>query len=233
MLIKPFLLDLYCSAGGCTKGYQRAGFYVVGVDIKPQPRYCGDAFVQMDAIQALETLLRGDCIVDTSGNKWYLSDFYAFHASPPCQGYSVTAALPNVKTENYPKLIPQTRDLLMATGKPFVIENVPGAPLDTPLKLIGHHFGLKTIRERWFETHPWMMSPGFVKPKNIKTHSYRTYSSFDNGATHITLAGHNFKAADGAIAVGIDWMNREELAEAIPPIYTEYIGQRLMEAITC
>lgn len=217
---KPILYDICCSAGGATKGYQRAGFYVAGSDIADQPRYIGDEFIKMDGLEFLRRYLAGE--YPTAA---------AFHVSPPCQGYSVTAALPNVKTENYPKMIPQFRELLVATGKPYVIENVPGAPLNNPLKLIGHHFGLKTIRERWFETNPWMMSPGFVKPRNIKTHSYRTYSSFENGATHITLAGHNFRTADGAIAIGVDWMNREELAEAIPPAYTNYIGERLMEFV--
>jgi DNA (cytosine-5)-methyltransferase 1 len=217
---KPLLYDICCSAGGCTKGYQEAGFYVVGIDIAPQPHYIGDGFIQMDAIEFLTRYLAGE-----------FREAAVFSASPPCQGYSVTAALPNVNAESYPKLIPQIRELLIKTDKPYVIENVPGAPLNAPLKLIGHHFGLKIIRERWFETNPWLMSPGFVKPKNIKTHSYRAYSSFKNGATHITLAGHNFSAVDGAIAVDIDWMNREELAQAIPPAYTRYIGERLMEII--
>jgi DNA (cytosine-5)-methyltransferase 1 len=212
---KPRLLDLFCCAGGAGMGYHRAGFDVVGVDIAPQKRY-PFAFVPADALE----------YVAQHGH-----EFDAIHASPPCQAYSATASLPNVNTNNYPKLIPQMRELLQATKKPYVIENVPGAPLNNPIVLNGHHFGLRIIRCRWFETNPWLMSPGFVKPKNITTHSYRTYSSFENGATHITVAGHNFKRADGATAMGIDWMNREELAEAIPPAYTEYIGRHLMEVL--
>lgn len=214
---KPKLLDLFCSAGGCTKGYQAAGFHVTGVDIKPQPRYVGDVFIQGDALEYLAE---------------HGHEYDAISASPPCQGYSVTAALPNVNAENYPKLVTQVRDLLIASGKPYVIENVPGAPLINPLKLNGHHFGLRVIRERWFETNPWLMSPGYVKPRNIQTHSYRTLSSFENGATHITVAGHNFKVADARLAMEIDWMVQGELAEAIPPAYTEYIGRRLLDLLT-
>jgi len=214
---KPRLLDLFCSAGGCTKGYQNAGFHVTGVDIQPQPRYCGNAFVQGDALDYLRKHGR---------------EYDVIAASPPCQGYSVTASLPNVNAEEYPKLVPQVREMLMAVGRPYVIENVPGAPLINPLKLNGHHFGLRVIRERWFETNPWLMTPGYIKPRNIQTHSYRAYSSFDNGATHITVAGHNFRTADAKVAMGIDWMNRGELAQAIPPAYTEYIGRRLIELIT-
>src|SRR3989304_4238301 len=106
---KPKLLDLFCGAGGATKGYQRAGFYVVGVDNKPQPHYCGDEFHQADALT------------------YPLAGFDAYHASPPCQAYSRLRHLPWLKNKNYPALIEKTRSILEASGKPWIIENVADA----------------------------------------------------------------------------------------------------------
>lgn len=214
----PVLLDTFCGAGGCTKGYQRAGFRVVGVDIVAQPHYCGDDFVQADALEFIAQHGR---------------EFDVIHASPPCQGYSVTAAMPNVKDENYPKLVPQVRALLQATGRPYVIENVPGAPLLNPIVLCGLMFGLKVFRHRLFETQPFILGPQHIKhPKDSVTNSFRAYSAFERGATHISLAGHNFKRADGALAMGgVDWMTRGELAQAIPPAYTEWLGRQLWAAL--
>ncbi len=207
------LLDLFCCAGGAAMGYYRAGFTdITGIDIKPQPRYPFN-FIQADALEYLAA---------------HGHEYDVIHASPPCQAYSVTKSLHN---NDYPMLVEDVRKLLQAIGKPYIIENVPGAPLNAPLKLNGHHFGLKVIRERWFETNPWLMSPGFIKPKHVNTCSRRSFSSFENGATHISVAGHNFKVDDGKAAMQIDWMIGEELAEAIPPAYTQWIGERLLEMV--
>src|SRR6478672_4243318 len=99
---RPLLYDLFCCAGGCTKGYQRAGFRVVGIDKNPQPRYCGDGFIQMDAIEFLDRYLDGQ-----------YPNAEAFSASPPCQGYSVTESLSN---HDHPMMIPEVRLWLRATG---------------------------------------------------------------------------------------------------------------------
>ena len=193
-------------------GYHRAGFDVVGVDINPMAHYPFE-FHQGDA---LEYLL----------NHW--REFDAIHASPPCQAYSVTQ---RIHGNQYPKLIKDTRDLLEITGKPYVIENVMGAPLKNPTVLNGLMFGLKVVRARQFETNWFLMAP--PEPDNVKvyTNSSRGYSAFRNGATHITVAGNNFDPKDGAEAMGIDWMTRPELAEAIPPKYTEFIGRQLIQVI--
>ena len=106
------LLDLYCCAGGSSKGYQRAGFHVTGVDMNPQPRHCGDEFIQADALEYLEA---------------HGHEYDAIHASPPCQGYSVMHNLPWLRGREYPRLIKPTRDLLVRIGKPWVLENVMGA----------------------------------------------------------------------------------------------------------
>ena len=118
--MKPILLDLFCGAGGCAKGYQDAGYYVVGVDIEPQPRYVGDEFVQGDAIEKLTRLISGERIV-TNKDAYHLENFAAIHASPPCQGYSQTKGM---TTKKHPMLIADTRNLLSATAKPYIIENV-------------------------------------------------------------------------------------------------------------
>lgn len=207
------LLDLFCGAGGATKGYQRAGFYVVGVDIRPQPRYCGDEFVQMDALEYLTESLR-----------W--CKFDAIHASPPCQAYSKTRAIVRGMglTPRYEPLIEETRASLRWTGLPWVMENVPGAPLLNPLVLSGQHFGLGVIRRRLFESSVLLLAPDVPKPKG-GTNSHRGYSK---GAKYVTVAGHNYNPREGARAMGIDWMTRAELNEAIPPAYTEYIGRQLL-----
>lgn len=240
MQIKPFLLDLYCCAGGCTKGYQRAGFYVVGVDINSQPRYCGDAFVQMDAIQALETLLRGDCIVDTAGYKWFLSDFFAIHASPPCQAYSglrnVTIARYGA-TPEHPDLIASTREALQATGKLYIIENVTQSPLNTQIILCGAAFGLKHIaRHRHFESNVFLPNPPRCAHRGNE-YTIGIYGERPDGRRVSPKGQKLVRCArslnEASQELGIDWMDWNEITQAIPPAYTEWIGQRLMEAITC
>lgn len=208
------LLDLFCCAGGAAMGYHRAGFdEIVGVDIKPQSNY-PFKFVQGDALEYAEK---------------YGWMFDAIHASPPCQEYSTTKHLPNVGS--YPKLVELSRKALIATSKPYVIENVPGAPLENPVRLCGLHFGLKVIRWRHFETNPFLLSPCVPIKKCGGTNSSRGYSAHRYGAEYITVAGNNFDPIDGAKAMGIDWMTRAELAEAIPPAYTEWIGRQLLAAI--
>jgi DNA (cytosine-5)-methyltransferase 1 len=211
---RPRLLDLFCCAGGAGMGYHRAGFEVVGIDIAKQPRYPFE-FHQADALEYLAA---------------HGHEFDAIHASPPCQEYSVTKSLPWVG--DYPKLIDPVRDLLIRIGKPYVIENVPGAPLVSPVTLCGTMFGLKLIRHRLFETSPviWF-PPASCACKNVGTASHRGFSSFANGAQAITVAGNNYAIADGRQAMGIDWMSKSELSEAIPPAYTEYIGKQLLAVL--
>lgn len=208
------LLDLFCGAGGATKGYQRAGFYVVGVDIRPQPHYCGDEFIQMDVSQYGPRLLE-------------IRDFDVVHASPPCQSYSKTRAILRGKglTPRYEPLIDETRALLQWSGVPWVIENVPGAPLRHPLVLSGQMFGLRVIRRRLFESSLLLMVPDVPAPDG-GTNSHHGYS---RGAAYVTVGGHNYNVAEGKAAMGIDWMTRDELNEAIPPAYTEYIGRQLLQ----
>lgn len=213
------LLDLFCGAGGAARGYQQAGFHVVGVDIAPQPRYVGDEFYQADALEYLAA---------------HGHEFDVIHASPPCQSYSRLRHLPNVKTEYYPKLVGVVRDQLDAIGRPYVIENVEGAPLYNAILLCGVMFDLRIFRHRLFETYPYLLGPAHVEhPKDSKSLNFRFYSSFEHGATHISLAGHAFRRVDAIEAMHgeCSWMTRDEMAESIPPQYTHWLGQQLQEVI--
>ena len=204
------LLDLFCCAGGAAMGYHKAGFEVVGIDHEPQPNYPFE-FYQMDWLEALKTL--------------DIAEFDVIHASPPCQGYSVTKSL---SKSTAPKLIDSVRDKLKATGKPYVIENVSGAKkhLINPLVLRGNMFGLQVIRDRYFEINPWLMSPPIV-PVDGSTGSHRGMSRLSVGG-YVTVAGHNFKVAEARKAMDIPWMTQAELAQSIPPAYTEWIGRQLI-----
>lgn len=197
------LLDLFCGAGGCSKGYNDAGFEVLGVDIERQPEY-PFRFVQRDALQYLAT-------TDLSG-------FDLIHASPPCQAYSFASAHHRNRGKEYPDLLPQVRAALMSTGKPFVIENVVGAPLYNPIQLDGLMFGLKVLRRRLFETNWPLKQP----PKSKVTGGVKRFEL-------CTVAGHGGHGPNNLItwslAMGIHWMSKKKLTQAIPPKYTEYIGR--------
>lgn len=210
--MKPVLVDLFCKAGGATKGYQRAGFYVVGVDIEPQPHYCGDEFFQADALT------------------FPLGEAQAVHASPPCQG---NTSLRHLTGRQYQDLLTPMRTLLERTGLPWVIENVPGAPMRPDLILCGEMFGLKVRRHRWFElSRPALMlvSPCVHAESPVGVYGHpggRPSAAFHreslNGAT-----AKRYTTADWHEAMDIDWMTANELAQAIPPAYTELVGEQLM-----
>jgi DNA (cytosine-5)-methyltransferase 1 len=230
--VKPRLLDLFCGAGGCTKGFQRAGFEVVGVDISPQPNYCGDDFVQMDALEFLRRLLDGELA------GYVLSDFVAIHASPPCQFYSDLKTMANARTDHV-NLIPPTRELLERAGLPYVIENVGGArrELRSPTMLCGAAFGLGTAthdlaRHRFFETSFDLMGPPCAHRSRKVIGLYGDHARTNRRHS----AWSQYNATDslryGSEAMGIDWMTWKELAQAIPPAYTEHIGGYLMAEVT-
>lgn len=208
------LLDLFCCAGGAAAGYRAAGFEVVGVDINPQPRYPYE-FVQADVLEYLIEVQRFDAI----------------HASPPCQWGTAYSRRPNHvgPCEN---LVHDTRTLLYSTGLPYVIEQ-PWSnrhALTAPIKLCGSSFGLDVQRHRAFEmnwkpatnppacNHSWQ-APRFPPATNRKN----LRRTVEVGVWRIPL-----DIQHGAMG-GCEWMTREELSQAIPPAYTEWIGNRLME----
>ena len=208
MTDRPKLLDLFCCAGGASMGYYRAGFDVTGVDIKPQPHY-PFKFIQADALE-----------VDLSG-------YDAYHPSPPCQGYSMASQQWRLSGKEYPKLIEGTRQRLIETGKPYVIENVPGAPLINPVLLNGAMFGMRIRRRRLFELS--FEIPLFLIPKEEPSGFIMGRPVTENSI--ITPVGHFSGVAIAKKRMEIDWMGQAELAQAIPPAYTEFIGKQLMKTV--
>lgn len=221
--MKPKLLDLFCGAGGCARGYQMAGFEVRGIDHKPQPRYVGEEFIQADAFEYLAKLI-------ASGE---IEEFDVIHASPPCQAYS--CATPAGDKKLHPDLIPDTRELLERAERPYVIENVIGAPLHNAIVLCGTMFGLKdTVENLWlkrhriFESNIILFSPGGCFCSRVETAFIGGHmGKLNRHPSHGNHSGiHNAR-----ILLNIDWMKGDELGQAIPPAYTEYIGRQLLAAI--
>lgn len=211
-------LDLFCGAGGATRGLQRAGFHVTGVDIKPQPRYVGDAFIQADALNPP---------VD-------LSSFGFIWASPPCQGYTELRHAPGAKG-TAPRLIAQVRAKLRAVNRPYVIENVEDAAADMldPVTLCGSMFslgaqGCRLQRHRLFEVNfaiPVLRCEHDARPVIgvYGGHARKRAARAGGRGTHDVWAGGHRSAASEAM--GIDWMTLLELSEAIPPAYSEFIAK--------
>ena len=200
-MTRPRLLDLFCAEGGAAMGYARAGFEVVGVDSQPMPRYPFE-FHQADAMT------------------FPLEGFDAIHASPPCKAFTKTGwAYKFGYHLNHEDLLTPTRERLRTVSVPWVIENVPGAPMEAHAKLCGSQFGLGVRRHRWFE-FSWPLFAPFLSCAHLPV----------DASPH----GHPRRADEGATwgpAMGIDWMSTAGLAQAIPPAYTEWIGRQLMAAI--
>ena len=209
---KPKLLDLFCGAGGASMGYSMAGFDVTGIDVKHGKRY---PF----------TYIRGD--VRDYLNTDYLSQFDVIHASPPCQTHSITKHLRNAqgKSTNKIDMIPEVRDALIASGKPYIIENVPLSPLINPIQLCGSSFGLKVRRHRLFESNMSLVG----STCNHTTRPVGVYGSLND---EIPKGGKTAETIEQAReAMGIEWAIWGELVEAIPPAYTHYLGQQLSTII--
>ena len=207
------LLDLFCGAGGASEGYSRAGFEVTGIDVKHGKRYP-------------HTYIRGD--VRDYLDSEYLSQFDVIAASPPCQTFSATKHLRNAQGKSTSKvnMIPEVRNALIASGKPYVIENVPNAPLINPIQLCGSGFGLKVRRHRLFESN----APLVGNDCNHKNQG-KPVGIYGSMRDEIPNGGHTAKTMDEAKeSMGIDWMIWGELVESIPPAYTEYIGNQLRHA---
>lgn len=204
------LLDLFCGAGGAAMGYHRAGFTsIVGVDIKPQPNYPFD-FIQADAMGPWDTEKLGL--------------FDAIHASPPCQRYTKAKKL---QGNDHPDLVGPVRDLLDEIGLPYVIENVVGAPLRNPMLLCGTMFGLMTYRHRLFEAN-WPLPFPLHHPHGKR--QVKMGRPVEEG-DYIQIVGHFSGAEYARKAMETPWMTKDEMAEAIPPAYTEFIGKHLMEQV--
>lgn len=232
------LLDLFCGAGGAAKGYANAGFDIVGVDIKDMPRFPYE-FHRADALAIMEYLLDGGEFFSTDETPYTLDDFAAIHASPPCQAWSkMCNGIPGLK-DKYPQLIEPIRALLIKTGLPYVIENVPGAPLINPVTLCGSQFGLAADwsgRAMMLRRHRVFESNFPIPDAGPHDHSLPAMPVYGHGpgATYFRRypdAPRKGEARAARLAMRIDWMRRDELCESIPPAYTEYIGSALMAHI--
>lgn len=213
MPARPRLLDLFCGAGGAAVGYARAGFEVVGVDIVPQPRY-PFTFIEADALEFVARFSR---------------IFEAIHASPPCQSFTAYRRRGDGVGDSYPDLILASRSALQATGLPYVIENVQGAPLSNAVMLCGSSFGLDVRRHRFFESNVDLVVPpcdhDWQKPR------FEPATNRENLRSTVEVGVGRIPADVQRAAMGVDWMSRRELTEAIPPVYTGFIGVQLLREI--
>lgn len=213
---RPRALDLFCCAGGAGMGLHRAGFDVTGVDIRPQPRY-PFRFIQTDALTVS------------------LEGYDFIWASPPCQRFTDLAKR-NGNAHEWPDLIDPIRQRLQASGIPYVIENVEGAPLHEPVALCGTMFpGLRVLRHRLFETNFPLLAPPHGQHPLVYTMDKRKghYGKLDQDTAFVQVTGGgNCSKANASKAMGIDWMTKEELNEAIPPAYAEYIGRAAIAHLT-
>jgi DNA (cytosine-5)-methyltransferase 1 len=226
---KPLLLDLFCGAGGAGMGYHRAGFDVLGVDINPQPHY-PFRFEQADALDYLREEIRF---------KHYYShvrEVVAVHASPPCQAHTTMSNKHRGKgslADRRVDLIGPTRELLLELGVPYIIENVTGAKraLWNPILLHGGQFGLGVHRPRYFESNVALVAP----PRSLPAlNPIGVYGKHHDGRRLFTRADGSIQRAaksldEGRAAMGIDWMEWRELAESLPPSFTEYLGRQLLQ----
>jgi DNA (cytosine-5)-methyltransferase 1 len=236
------LLDLFCGAGGAAMGYHRAGFTeIVGVDIKPQPRY-PFTFVLGDALEYV---------------KAHGHEFDAIHASPPCQAYTLMRHMGKRAGENAPDLVAVTRERLLSVGAPWVMENVVGSPLVNPTTLCGSPFGLGVRRHRLFESSvlilrascihdpdSWPVAvwgdgrPSRQEARRAHRGPIAVYGDHpedsaihraDHDAPGLTRRAATLEVA--RTAMGINWMDWREITQAIPPAYTEFIGRQLIQAL--
>lgn len=209
---RPRILDLFCRMGGAAAGYRRAGFHVTGVDTLPIVGYAGDDFIQADALD------------------FPLDNFDAIHASPPCQMFSRAGHLRDAQggVASTIDLLTPIRERLRreSDGRPYIIENVPGAPL-YGVTLCGSAFGLRVRRHRVFEANFYIPPlPCDHRGQGRPVGVYHVLNDHvpQGGTTAVDLA-------EAQEAMGIDWMNWADLKEAIPPAYTDYIGQILMATV--
>lgn len=219
-VVRLKLLDLFCCAGGCSMGYSDAGFDVTGVDLEPRRDY-PFPFIEADALDIL-------------ADRAFLDTFHVITASPPCQRYTVAVHATGT-AENHPDLVPPVREALESWGGPYVIENVPGAPLHNPLLVCGWAVGLRHIkRHRLFESNMPLMSPGCLCPTG-DTVSVFGHSGEDRRKT--TRQAHGVMRKHVPISevrdlMGVPWITeRDAVSESIPPAYTHYLGEQLLDLL--
>jgi DNA (cytosine-5)-methyltransferase 1 len=229
----PLLLDIFSGAGGAAWGYYQAGFNVIGVDHRPQENY-PFPFLQADAMEVLKVLLAGRLVpFQHDGGPVipvYLRDIAAIHLSPPCQFATVYRNNKAHVKQDHPNLIPAARKLAMATGLPYVIENVYGARahLRDPVQLCGTSFGIEVRRHRLFES-PVAIPPVPCDHGRFTERKYPGSSNRPNGRTVANIGEYRVPLRIQQQAIGISWMTLAEIAQAVPPAFTQYIGEQLLK----
>lgn len=220
-MTRPLLLDTFCKAGGCSVGYHRAGFDVVGVDIEAQKNYPFE-FHQADALEFIER---------------YGREFDVIHASPPCQKFMTLQNINRAqgRQNDHVDLISPSRDALIRTGKIYVIENVQGSPVKTQIILCGHSLGLERLaRHRHFESNVLLFAPPCTHRRSTEP-IIGVYGNYPDGhrvsEKQYRLTRTASSLAEASEIMGIDWMVWNEIKEAIPPTYTEYIGRQMREML--
>jgi DNA (cytosine-5)-methyltransferase 1 len=218
---KPIALDLYCCQGGATRGLQDAGFHVIGVDKSPQPRYCGDEFIQADVIEFLTEF------IDLEAHQLVATPKLV-HASPPCQGGTNAQ---KIQKRDHPRLIGPTRTLLRELGVPYVIENVvPGPelagldPLIDPVLLCGTMFGMRTYRHRLFEASFPLTAPPHPEHLQQQVKMGRPIGPGDFYQAIGNFSGVELARQD----MRVPWMSRDGIRECIPPAYAEHVARQFL-----
>ncbi len=219
-MARPRILDLYCGAGGAARGYWLAGFELTGVDIVPQPRYPYQC-IQADALEYLR-------------EHWH--EFDAIHASPPCQRFSLSTFLRNGRGSPHLDLVVPTLSALYEIDRPWIVENVPRAPLGYwNTWLCGLMFGLKVLRHRRFACSSLILSPPHPSHRGVRIGVNGFACVAGHGDAHrrmrLRIPPECRNKASWSRAMGIDWMTRDELAQAVPPAYTEYLGRQLLRQL--
>ncbi len=234
LIPSPVLIDFFCCGGGASKGYADAGFSVYGVDNAPQPHY-PYPFRRESALDVLDDLLAGRAVyfVGREDSRWItLDDVAAFVGSPPCQGHT---SLRHRTGKTYLDLIPDTRERFQASGKPWIIENVVGAPLVDPVRLCGTMFDLGATcldgvyrqlrRHRLFESNAPISAP---RPC---AHEGQPVGVYGHGGNSANQRGYSGVFSERKEALGIDWLPSKALSQALPPAYTEHLGRQLLAAL--
>jgi len=223
----PRLLDFCCKAGGTSMGYHMAGFNVVGIDIEPQPNFPFQFYVE-DVMKIGDKQING-----------IRRNFDALAGSPPCQGFGALKALAK---QPKPEILIRVREIFEAADLPYIIENVPGAPLIDPVQVCGSALGLRVQRHRMFESncdiegtpceHLWQ-----DRDKRYTHIPNKLYEDYRSGVVSVAGRGdgshfqNQSQAEIWSHAMGIDWMNMEEMGQAIPPFFTWHLGKQLIKFI--